>query len=372
MAKSPRFDPDPHVRADERMLDIAADEIVRKQLAEQRRGTLTLVPFSTLTMKRVRWLWDGRLASGRISLLAGREGSGKSTISADLGAAITVGKLPGEYLGTPRSVVVVATEDDYEATIMPRLTAAGADLDRVYFMRSTVGSEGMTMPEDLPALETLALEHDAALLIMDPLISRLGSLDTHKDADVRHALEPLGAVAGACAMAVLGLIHLNKTSTSDPLRALMGSTGFSAVPRSVLMAGHDPDDESRTQRLLSHPKNNLGPPAPTLRYTITSKVVGEDDGDIVTSRVAWGDEDPRNAWELAASTADDRGHKRKSAAAWLEDYIAQHGGEVDAAHAKLAGELELGLSQQTIHRAAGELGVVRKKQPDRSVLWSLP
>ena len=373
MPKTPdRFSDDPRVRANDRWREREAARLYEEAIAAERLGTVTLKSLDGLVLKRARWLWAGRLAQGRISLLAGRESAGKSTIAADLAASVTVGKLPGGSFGTPRSVIIVATEDDFAVTIGPRLVAAGADMARVFVVESTEHEE-LSLPADLPAIEAQALENDVAMMVLDPMISRLGSLDTHRDADVRQALEPLAATAERSSMAVLGLIHLNKTATADPTRAIMGSVAFAAVARSVLLAAYDPDDESREKRLLSHPKNNLGRLAPTLAYTVTELTVGEDDGDITASKVVWQGEDGRTAFDIMTATSSEgkATGKRKSAATWLEDYLEAHGA-TEAGMVKLRGATELNVSQRTIKRAADEIGVVVERTGfGGTVTWAL-
>lgn len=149
-----------------------------------------------ITPKRVAWLWDGRMALGTLSLIAGREGLGKSTIAYTLAAQVTNGTMEGEYLGSPKPVIVCATEDSWEHTIVPRLMAAGADLELVHNVGAQADgyTTGLDLPEDVEALEVLVTDIGAVMLILDPLLSRLNSgLDTHKDSEVRSALEPLAS-----------------------------------------------------------------------------------------------------------------------------------------------------------------------------------
>ena len=130
-----------------------------------------------------------------ISLIAGREGIGKSLLAYTLAADISRGRLPGVHEGTPRSVIVAATEDSWSHTIVPRLMAAAADLGRIFRVDVTKddGDPGaLVLPADVAVVETAIGDHEAALLLLDPLISRLAAgLDTHKDAEVRQALEPI-------------------------------------------------------------------------------------------------------------------------------------------------------------------------------------
>jgi hypothetical protein len=162
--------------------------------------SVSLTPASSIRIKPVHWLWADRIALGTLALLGGREGIGKSTVAYQLAADITRGRLPGCYAQRPRSVIVAATEDSWEHTIVPRLMAARADLDRVYRVDvvTYAGLEtGLSLPRDMLGLEDAVREVDAALILLDPLMSRLDAkLDTHKDAEVRLALEPL--VRTAC------------------------------------------------------------------------------------------------------------------------------------------------------------------------------
>ena len=121
---------------------------------------------SDITMRATRWLWEvGEhcwIPMGELVGLGGREGVGKSTVCAHLAAKVTKGELPGDYYGTPKSVIIVSTEDDWSATIKPRLVAAGADLDRVFHVTAVGrGLEGtLSLPEDTDRLEELIGEHD--------------------------------------------------------------------------------------------------------------------------------------------------------------------------------------------------------------------
>lgn len=325
---------------------------------EEGHRRLALVPASRIRPKPVRWLWGGRLARGELGLLAGREGTGKSTIGYWLGARATRGELDGDDKGTPRSVIVAATEDSWEHTIVPRLMAAGADLDRVYRVDVYTAADvltGLSLPRDLSALERAALEVDASLILLDPLMSRLDSgLDSHKDAEVRLALEPLVALAHRCRASILGLIHFNKSGAADPLNLVMASKAFTAVARSVSVVVPDPDDETDQRRLFGTPKNNLGrTDLPTLTYQIVgwSTVI---DGEVIGSgAVNWIGEDARSIRD-ALQSADEHQNGRSAtaeAADWLADYVASKGGRVDSADAKAAGK-EAGHSATTLKTAA--------------------
>lgn len=314
-----------------------------------------LTPASSIKVRPVRWLWKGRVPLGSLALIAGREGIGKSTVAYSLAADITRGRLAGQYLGQARSVIVAATEDSWEHTIVPRLMAADADLDRVFRVDVTTSDgieTGLSLPRDLVAVERAVSEVEAALILLDPLMSRLdGKLDTHKDAEVRLALEPLTAVADRTGASVLGLIHVNKGNSSDPLTLIMGSRAFAAVARAVLYAMVDPEDEAL--RLLGTPKNNLGrTDLPTLTFRIDSAHVADtEEGPVWTGRINWQGEISRTISEALQSAGEGEARSATNEAGdWLLDYLTQQGGEADRKDVMAAGA-RAGHSQDALKRA---------------------
>lgn len=340
--------------------DNEAGWAAQDQATDKTGRTAVLTPASSVKMKRVRWLWEGRIALGALSLIAGREGKGKSTIAYWLAARVTRGELPGEYHGTPRAVFVCATEDSWESTIAPRLWAAGADMDLIFRLDIAEHDEEgshityLTLPKDNQAVTDAAIEYSAALLLLDPLMSRLDAkLDSHKDAEVRLALEPLVKMAETARLAVVGLIHLNKSNTADPLNAVMASRAFSAVARSVSVAVDDPEDDTKRRRLFGTPKNNLGrDDLPLMPYTIEGAPIESDDGTIWTGRVEWQDEVEgtiQGAMERAVEGEDVRS-ATDEAGDWLEDWLGDQGGEAKSADAKKAGQIA-GHSQDALKRA---------------------
>lgn len=313
--------------------------------------------------RRVKWLWDERLALGTLGLLAGREGLGKSSLGYWLAAQVSRGALAGEYLGQPRAVLVCATEDSWAHTIVPRLQAVDADLTRVFQVEVVSGdgiTVGLSLPRDLHQMEESAQTAGAALLLLDPLMSRLSeSLDSHKDGEVRRALEPLVAIADRTDMAVLGLIHHNKSGSTDPLQLVMGSKAFTAVARSVHTVVPDPDDDTDTRRLFGTPKNNLGSTAlPTLAFSMASHPIETDDGTAWTGKVVWGASSAASigdAMRRGAQSAEDK-TATTEAAEWLDDYLTMNGGSASSADIKRDGA-KAGHSQDTLKRAKTKLGL---------------
>lgn len=320
---------------------------------------LRLVSLAGLQLRPTHWLWDMYLPAGQISLLAGREGIGKSTIALERAALITRGELPGQGYGRARDVVIVATEDSFEHTIGPRLVAHGAALDHVYRVEMTAEYAALAFPGDLPALEAACQGHDVALIILDPLLSRLSArLDSHVDGQVRQALEPLGALADRLGANVWGLIHVNKSGSTHPLDAIMASRAFTAFARSVIFAIEDPEQDARFA--LGVVKSNLGSKAqPTLTYAIDGiKVAETDEGDVWTSRIVWGEPTPRSIEEMLSTQAGARSAE-ELAADWLRKFLDEKG-QYPASAIKTAA-LKEGHAWRTVERARKRAGVIMEK-----------
>jgi hypothetical protein len=275
--------------------------------------------------KAMRWLWDYRVPLGEITILAGKQGQGKSTIAFDIAADCTLGKCRGEYAGKPKDVIIVATEDSMEHTIVPRLLAAGADLSRVYRVQMHDPGETLALPVHLAELEAACREKDVGLIILDPLMSRLhGRLDSHKDSEVRQALEPLVLLAQRLHAAVFGLMHVVKAPTSRALDAVMGSTAFTAVPRSVLCVAIDPTNER--QRILGIVKaNNVPDGEHGLVYTFDALEVAQDPEDgrpIIATKIVWVGETTVTIDEAFAAAHEDRS-QQGAAKDFLLDFMEE-------------------------------------------------
>lgn len=329
--------------------------------------TVRLAPVAGIVMRATEWAWADRIPTGEITLLGGREGAGKSTAGCHVAAAATRGRLPGRYHGIPRVVAVAAAEDSWAKTILPRLVAAGADLAyiRRVDVREVDGSAGtLTLPKDIDATGAALRADGAVLLTLDPIMSRLdGKLDSHKDAEVRRALEPVREMAEGAGCGVLGVIHPNKGSSTDPLTTIMGSRAFTAVARSVLYVVRDPDDDRR--RLLGLVKANLADEdaVPTLAFTVAQQTVGTDpvSGDPITAAaIVLRGTDDRKVRDVLAESSDGADVRTavQEAAVWLRGYLAQEGGVAWSKDAKEAGRKAGSFSERAMLRAAAKLRLV--------------
>lgn len=331
--------------------------------------------------QRAKWAWEGRMPVGSFALLAGREGVGKSTFAYHLAALLTRGELPGEFEGTPRAVLICATEDSWAHIIVPRLMAAGADLKRVYRVEVVSAEDvhvGLSLPHDLVAVGVAVEQTSAALLLLDPLMSRVDSgIDTHKDGELRQALEPMGELADRYGLLVLGLIHFNKTGSSDVLDRVMGSRAFVAVARSVSVVVSDPDDEDERRRLFSTPKNNQGTTdLPSLIFTVENTDIPTSDGPTQVGHIVHHGECATTAREAMERINEDPDARSlvSEAAEWLLEYLREGGGSVECKKAT-AEAAKLGYKGRTLYkarRAAGITSNVIKGLKFKQTAWTVP
>ena len=227
----------------------------------------------------VEWLWPGWLARGKVHLLAGAPASGKSTIALSLAAIVSAGgHWPDGTVATAGNVVLWSGEDDCADTVVPRLLAAGAQMDRLRLVKG-VEFLGQSRSFD-PATDMQALEkelrsiHDVRLLVIDPVVAAVAA-DSHKNTEVRRALQPLVDLAQSLNCAVVGITHLTKgTAGRDPVERVTGSLAFGALARMVLIAAKPTaDSEDESHRILVRAKSNLGREGGGFTYVLGEKEV---------------------------------------------------------------------------------------------------
>ncbi|MFC5951289.1 AAA family ATPase [Pseudonocardia lutea] len=286
---------------------------------------LRRTPASEVTMRRLRWLWQNRIVLGGLTLLAGREGLGKSTVAVDLVAQVTRGELAGEFLGEPRPVIYVNSEDARDSTIVPRLVAAGADLERVVFLDAVSPTEDETplvLPQDTRLLAEEIDDLKAALVVLDAATSVIDStLDGDRDRQMRRGLEPISKLAADTGAGVVGIVHFGKRESADTGKLILGSIAWSQVARSVLAVARDEDTH---QLVISSTKANLAPgDAPSLAVSLVPAAVETPDGITQVARVHWHGETTQRAEELLAASPE--GEDRSliaEAVTWLLGYLS--------------------------------------------------
>ena len=316
-----------------------------------------LIPASAIKPARTTYTWAERIVAADLNLLVGPPGVGKGVTTMHVAARLTCGNLDGDLQGTPAAVVVASAEDSPEHAIVPRLLAAGADLELVKIVHVTHAGaqDGLTLPDDVEALAAQVEHVDAALVIIDPISAHLsGGVDSHKDASIRRALAPLGRMAHETGAAVLGVAHLNKAASVDWVRRVGGSVGLGAAARNVLIAADDPSGDDR---LIVHAKSNTGALAPALRYRVEGREIEDDGQTIETCSVAWlGEAEGITAADVLADCDPEARTALDEAAKWLVDYLKEHGGEAPARECTRAAKKDL-IAERTLQRVRKSLGI---------------
>jgi AAA domain len=233
--------------------------------------SLRLRPASQLTPRPLRWLWRWRLAFGKLAILDGDPGLGKSLLALDLCARLSTGRpFPdGSPSPGPANSLILNGEDGAEDTIRHRLQALGADLDRVFILdrESAGGAEPLAFPAHTDFLDEALAQTRAQLAVIDPIMAFLDrSIVTSNDQVVRRALNPLAWLAERHQCVPLLVRHLNKTGGHRSVYRGGGSIGFLAACRSGWLLAADPYDP--WCRVLAQVKNNLAPPQPSLAYRV--------------------------------------------------------------------------------------------------------
>jgi hypothetical protein len=336
------------------------------------------VLLSDIQPERVQWLWKGRIPLGKLSVLDGDPGLGKTTVGIDIAARVTTSRtMPDGTASVEGGVVILTAEDGLADTVRPRLDAAGGDPTRVLAL-PVVGhgkdEHEPMLPDDLGAVEVAIKQVGAALVMVDPLMAYLsGDVNAHRDQDVRRALRQLASLAERTGAAVLVVRHLNKVGGSSPIYRGGGSVGIIGAARSGLLVAKDPEDESL--RVLASTKANLGPEAPSLGYRLAGVYDPEGVLDGV-ARVEWLGEHAASATQLLA-TREPESEEAKTAIEHVMDVLREmlSMGPVPAKKARGECAAVTGASSRTIDIAKGRLGVSSSKHGfgDKGTwVWELP
>lgn len=307
-----------------------------------------LVCAADVQPETVSWLWKQWMPSGKLVLLEGNPGCGKTAIAIDLVARLTTGRaMPDGEPMEPSSALYLSTEDGAADTIRPRLDAAEADVSRVHLLDWTSATT-LQLPQGTEALEGHINDFGARLIVLDTLMSFVsGHYDSHRDQDVRRALFPLVQAAEATGVTVLALRHLNKASGMSAMNRGMGSIAFNALARSVWHAGKHPNNDG--SMVLSPVKNNLSAMPKSRTYRIEER----HNAPVV----AWNGTCDLEADDLVV---EQRAAPSALAEAeeWLKDALAE--GQRPATEIEAAAA-EAGISKATLRRAKKSLGVTAKR-----------
>jgi hypothetical protein len=361
------------VTTDPQYLERLARQAERSGDADDARR-LTLRPYSEVEVEDTRWAWRNRIPLGALTLLAGRQGLGKSTLLTSLAADLSCGRLPGDLHGEP-AIVLMASFEDSPSTVAARLLAADADRDRVVELGLTEAGQPdlLTLPADAGLIAEAVREHGARAVIVDPVMAALsGRVDSYRDQDVRRALAPFAQLAADADLAVIGVLHLRKGVAAEALDRISGSVAFTAAARSVLAFGQDPGAaDNSPERVLAHAKSNLGPLAPSLSYRVEPVTVEAGGSEIQTVRLASNGECNLTASDLLAATVATDRSEVEIAAEWLADELAE--GEWRESRVIKVAAKGVGISERTLQRAKQRLGVEDRREGYPAVSeWRLP
>jgi hypothetical protein len=330
-----------------------------------------LVLVADVERELVRWLWPGRIPLGKVTVLDGDPGTGKSTLTLTIAAKVSTGSpFPDGARPERADVILLNAEDDVPDTIRPRLEAAGADLARCWVLPDVQPDPDRPprppeLPADVDAIEGMVKDKQAALVIVDPLMAFLaGTVDSHRDQDVRRVMASLAYMAGRTRAAVVVVRHMNK-GTGSALYRGSGSIGIVGAARSGLLVAPDPDDDSR--RILAMSKSNLAKMPDALAYRLV------DDERYSCARVVWDGASRHTANDLVRARVDEEEAPALAEAVRVLKEILSDGPLAAGNIKKMAAQA--GVAERTLQRARQALGVTTRRQgfgQGAIYVWSMP
>ncbi len=307
----------------------------------------------------VSWLWPPYIPIGKLTILEGDPGIGKSWLTCAIASAVSLGRgLPGTQPFDPRNVLILSAEDGLADTLKPRLDAVGADASRVFAL-----DEPLTFDETgLLRLELAIAEHKAGAVTIDPLFAFTGGkVDIHRANECRSITARLAAIAEEHGCAIVAVRHLGKArGNGHALNAGIGSIDITAAARSVLLAGTDPDDA--TKRAIVQTKNNLAPHGKAVGFTL-------EDG-----KFFWTGESDMTAQCILSHVADE---SERSALNEAIEFLRQSlgNGEHEVSEVKAEAK-QAGIAEQTLRRARERLRIKARREGapgmKQRFFWLLP
>lgn len=282
---------------------------------------------SDLEPEKLVWVWPGRIPEGKLVLLGGPPGLGKSQLTAFMSAVVSNGgHWPcGEGSTLPGDVIFMSAEDGVQDTIIPRLMAAGADRQRVHIVSAATKPDGtgrktFSLKTDVDLLEDMARKIGTVkLIIVDPISAYMGGSDGNGNVETREVLEPLADMANRLRIAVVAVTHLNKGGgggNQSALNRFAGSIAFVAAARAAFAVIEDPEDDER--RFLLQAKNNLGKKCKGLAFRLEQRLVGDD---VMSSNVMFEGDHVSESIDEALSASENRGAKKGQSGAGKEDVM---------------------------------------------------
>lgn len=318
------------------------------------KDKVEVIKYSEVELQQVQWLWKPYIPFGKLTIIQGDPGEGKTTLALRLAAACSTGApLPGIEPIEPFNVIYQSAEDGMGDTIKPRLMEAGADLDRV--LSIVEDKKQLSLLDE--RIEKAIREHNARLMILDPIQGYIGSrVDINRANEIRTVLKRVSSIAERTGCAIVLIGHLNKASGSSSAYRGLGSIDFRAAARSVLLIGRLKNDP--TARVIVHDKSSLAPEGKSLAFGL-----GDEEG------FRWLDGyDGITSEELLCGFAAET----KTAAA--EDLIRNilAGGQETMAEDVFRAAQQRGISRRTVNEAKKGIPNIVTKKNGKYWFWSLP
>jgi hypothetical protein len=318
---------------------------------------------STLKAEPVDWFWRGWLARGKLHIIGGQPGAGKTTLAMLMASTATIAGLWPDGSRAPRgNVIIWSGEDDPADTLLPRLVASGADVERVFFVGDVAHGEErrpFDPAKDMePLREAIVKAGGCVLIVVDPIVSAVAG-DSHKNADTRRALQPLVDLAARVDAALLGITHLSKgTSGREPIERITGSIAFGALARVVMIAAKEGETEDGTppRRFLARAKSNIGPDDGGFTYDLRQEPMPGDDR-IIASIAVFGEAIEGSARDML-DAAEAESSEDKGAFGEAENFLKEQlsAGPVATTELRSAATAHA-IAWRTVERAKKTLGV---------------
>ena len=297
-----------------------------------------LINMADVEAKKVSWLWHPYIPYGKITIIQGDPGEGKTTFILHLAALLSKGdKLPcDDEARMPVNVIYQTAEDGLEDTIKPRLVEAGADCSRILVIDES--KEGLSMTDE--RLVRAIKETGARMVILDPIQAYLGSnVDMHRANEIRPVLKQLVNIAEQYQCAIILIGHMNKASGSKSTYRGLGSIDFQATARSVLVVGRIKEDP--TLRIIAHDKSSLAEEGKSIAFRLDRNYgfTWEGNYDISVEELLSG---------------ESRGQKSKDARAFLAEILAE--GQIAYTDIEEAAK-DRGIKKKTLWNAKKEMNI---------------
>ena len=317
-----------------------ARSVARYDAGELAEPASRLVELSSVVPEDVSWLWHPYIPLGKVTLIEGDPGLGKSWLSCALATAISLGKgLPQTGPRDPGSVLLLSAEDGLGDTIRPRLDAMEADVSRI----SAVDGPVVFNDDGLLEIEAHVSQTKPSLIVVDPFVAYLGGkVDLHKANETRAVLKKLAALAERHRLALVLIRHLTKGGRDKSIYRGIGSIDITAACRSVLLVGADGQDPTR--RGVVHIKSNLAPMGDSLGYAIEE------------GRFTWTGASDLTAQQILSSDTNGNQASAKDEAITFLKQVLEHGPMASADIDKQA--RALGITPITLKRAKKEIGII--------------